>query len=321
MAAARAMLDEIHADLPQDANDKNAYMLGSIGPQNVVIACLPNGQYGPNNATNVLTNLRWSFPSICMGFMVGIGGGAPNMADLRLGDVVVGTRVMPYDLGKVVEGGKVQRTASPRFPDQALLTVVSSIRAKHMLESSRVSTILRDMAITYPEFRRPTSPDRLFLPTYSHDPQISCCSGCDQSKLSPRSRRLVNGPNIHYGAIASGNHVMKDSTTRDNVARELDIICFEMEAAGLMDVLPCLPIRGICDYSDSHKSKEWQNYAAAAAAAYAKELIEILPVNNGTFENLHSPSSRGFVPTTPSEQVLTVNQPLKTHRPIDDSYC
>ncbi|KAM6512418.1 hypothetical protein FSOLCH5_010132 [Fusarium solani] len=84
---------------------------------------------------------------------------------------------------------------------------------------------------------------------------------------------------------------MKDSATRDNVARELDIICFEMEAAGLMDVLPCLPIRGICDYSDSHKSKEWQKYAAATAASYAKELVEIIPANNGTFESQHIQNS------------------------------
>ncbi|UPK94202.1 hypothetical protein LCI18_005137 [Fusarium solani-melongenae] len=291
MTTARAMLDEIHPDLPQDDNDTNRYMLGSIGPQNVVIACLPDSQYGTTSATNVLTNLRRTYPSARKGFMVGVGGGVPNKADLCLGDVVVGIRVMPYDLGKVVEGGKVQRTVVPKSPDQALLTVVSDIRAQHRLVSNRVSTILRDMAVTNPEFRRPTSPDRLFLPTYSHDPRISCCSGCDQSKLLPRSKRSADDPNIHYGAIASGNHVMKDSTTRDKLARELDIICFEMEAAGLMDVLPCLPIRGICDYSDSHKSKEWQDYAAAAAATYAKVFIEMLPVSNRTFENLHSPSS------------------------------
>ena len=83
---------------------------------------------------------------------------------------------------------------------------------------------------------------------------------------------------IHYGAIASGNQVMKHGSTRDNIARELDIICFEMEAAGLMDITPCLPIRGICDYSDSHKNKEWQRYAAATASAYARELIEELPM-------------------------------------------
>lgn len=46
-----------------------------------------------------------------------------------------------------------------------------------------------------------------------------------------------------------------------------------MEAAGLMDNFPCLVIRGICDYADSHKNKRWQPYAAATAAAYAKDLL------------------------------------------------
>jgi hypothetical protein len=57
----------------------------------------------------------------------------------------------------------------------------------------------------------------------------------------------------------------------------LAIMCFEMEAAGLMDTFPCLVIRGISDYADSHKNKEWQEYAAAAAAAYAKELLCMTP--------------------------------------------
>jgi nucleoside phosphorylase len=46
-----------------------------------------------------------------------------------------------------------------------------------------------------------------------------------------------------------------------------------MEAAGLMNNFPCLVIRGICDYSDSHKRKDWQGYAAMVAAAYAKDLL------------------------------------------------
>jgi nucleoside phosphorylase len=70
---------------------------------------------------------------------------------------------------------------------------------------------------------------------------------------------------------------MKHGVTRDQFARELGILCFEMEAAGLMDNFPCLVIRGICDYADSHKSKEWQEYAAATAAAYAKEILSVIP--------------------------------------------
>ena len=83
---------------------------------------------------------------------------------------------------------------------------------------------------------------------------------------------------MHYGTIASGNAVIKDSSTRDRLRRDFNAICVEMEAAGVMDtILPCLVIRGICDYADSHKNKRWQPYAAATAAAYAKELLTMIP--------------------------------------------
>ena len=69
---------------------------------------------------------------------------------------------------------------------------------------------------------------------------------------------------------------MKDGPTRDRIAKEENVICFEMEAAGLSDSFPCLVIRGICDYADSHKNKRWQPYAAVTAAAYAKWLLNEL---------------------------------------------
>jgi len=81
---------------------------------------------------------------------------------------------------------------------------------------------------------------------------------------------------VHYGLIASGNQVMKDGMTREQLRQELNVLCFEMEAAGLMDSFPCLVIRGICNYADTHKNKRWQAYAAAVAAAYAKELLKAI---------------------------------------------
>jgi len=81
---------------------------------------------------------------------------------------------------------------------------------------------------------------------------------------------------LHFGTIASRNQVIKDGETRDRLSAELGgILCFEMEAAGLMNDFPCLVIRGICDYPDSHKNKIWQPYAAAAARA--KELLSAIP--------------------------------------------
>jgi nucleoside phosphorylase len=94
-----------------------------------------------------------------------------------------------------------------------------------------------------------------------------------------RPARDRHDPVIHYGLIASGNQVIKHGGTRDKLGQELGILCFEMEAAGLMNNFPCLVIRGICDYADSHKNKQWQGYAATTAAAYAKELLSVIHPN------------------------------------------
>ncbi|KAF6816526.1 hypothetical protein CSOJ01_02908 [Colletotrichum sojae] len=231
------MLDEAPDALPTDAEDTNTYILGRVGSHNVVIAGLPTDQYGTNKAADVASNLKRSFPFIRACLMVGISGGVPSMGDIRLGDVVIGTRVMQHDLGKSVGYGQLQRTATVRILHQSLGTAA----------------------------------------TYEHQSTPSDCSECDRLKLVPR--RIRDYPLIHYGAIASGNQVMRSACQRDTLARELDIICFEMEAAGIMDIMPCLPIRGICDYADSHKNKAWQRYAAATAAAYARQLLAVMSVS------------------------------------------
>jgi nucleoside phosphorylase len=108
------------------------------------------------------------------------------------------------------------------------------------------------------------------------------CDHCSKERLvvrQPRRQEIM----VHHGTIASGNRVMRDATERDRVSAELDsVLCFEMEAAGLMNSFPCLVIRGICDYADSHKNKIWQPYAAATAAAYAKELLSVIPTADVT---------------------------------------
>lgn len=280
MVAARAMLDENHEPLPMHADDSNTYILGSIKRHNVAIVYLPPDNYG--NVANVVTNMKRTFTAIRVGLMVGIGGGVPSKADVHLGDIVVGTRVMQYDLGKIVVGdGKFERTAISKAPGILLGTAVTALRAKHELSPSRIPSILQQRLGKTSGYGRPKSPDRLFLATYDHiSPLAASCDGCDHSKLVPRSERRSDDIVIHYGAIGSGNQVMRHGVARDGVAQTLDVVCFEMETAGLMDILPCLLIKGICDYSDSHNNKEWQKYAAATAAAYARELLEELPETN-----------------------------------------
>ncbi|KAK1960984.1 hypothetical protein LY78DRAFT_723460 [Colletotrichum sublineola] len=105
----------------------------------------------------------------------------------------------------------------------------------------------------------------------------STCAKCRPEGEVDRDARATTDPGLFFGNIASGNQVMKDGQTRDKYSQELGgVLCFEMEAASLMNNL-CIVVRGICDYADAHKNKRWQPYAAATAAAYAKELLYMIP--------------------------------------------
>jgi nucleoside phosphorylase len=286
LTAAIAMLDTRHQPLSKHAKEKNAYAVGSIGYHNVVITCLPAGMIGNNSAASVATEMEYSFPNISIRLMVGIGGGVPSTEhDIRLGDVVVSRPgphdggVVQYDFGKMIKGGVFEKTGSLASPPPALLSAVSHLEALNNNDGSKISTFLEAFntenlksKFEYPSADR----DRLFASDYDHVQEQATCVNCDKSRLVNRPPRKTL-PIVHHGTIASGNKVMKDAKSRDELGRKLGALCFEMEAAGLMNTFPCIVIRGICDYADTHKNKEWQGYAAATAAAYAKELLINIP--------------------------------------------
>ncbi|KAK2608997.1 hypothetical protein QQS21_002477 [Conoideocrella luteorostrata] len=295
--AAQSFLEEEHRRPRYVApHDNNDYTLGRVGNHNVVIAVLPDGEYGTVSAASVARDMLHSFPNIRFRLMVGIGGGAPSPKhDIRLGDVVVSTPcdgksgVFQYDFGKAIHGEGFRTTGFLNQPPKVLRAAVNGLKAQyevkgHQLEES-IKIRLEKIRGLGTKYKRPNAgSDRLYRSTIVHPPdkEANCTEVCgdDSSKLVTRAERRESEaiPTIHYGLIASGNQLMKNAVIRDQLASENDVLCFEMEAAGLMDDLPCLVIRGICDYSDSHKNKEWQGYAAMAAASYAKDLLSrILP--------------------------------------------
>lgn len=297
-AAFVAMLDEEHEPLPTPKSDDNSYTFGRIGEHNVVAACLPAGVMGNNSAATVAKDMLRTFP-IKIGLMVGVGGGVwSNKVDVRLGDVVVsqpdGTHggVVQWDFGKMETGG-FRRTGSLNKPPRPLLNAVQDLKTAHMVEGDKITEHLAKMLQNKPRMAQTfthqgAEHDRLYEPSYGHAGGENC-DGCDGEQAITRRVRTSLDPQIHYGNIASGNEVMKDGMARDRIAREEGVICFEMEAAGLMDSFPCLVIRGICDYADSHKNKRWQPYAAATAAAVAVELLGV--VSKQAVEELE-PASR-----------------------------
>lgn len=290
--AAQAFLDEKHQG-PKfvSPNDNNDYTLGKIGKHYVVIAILPDGEYGTASAAITARDMLHSFPNVRIGLMVGIGGGAPTREhDIRLGDVVVSAPrdgkggVFQYDFGKTIQDQRFQTTGFLNQPPMILRTAMNGLAAQyesegHQLEEA-IDSVLREKPRLQRKYKRPDpNHDILYQSEFTHplNGGASCVEACsnDLSKLIPRPKRTKDkdNPEIHYGLIASANQLMKDALVRDRLAAEMNVLCFEMEAAGLINHFPCLVIRGICDYSDSHKNKEWQGYAAMAAAAYAKDLL------------------------------------------------
>jgi nucleoside phosphorylase len=300
-AAAEAMLDEEHAapiGFARHQTDANVYTWGRVGEHNIVIASLAAGVYGTTSAATTASQLLASLPSIRVGLLVGIGGGIARPdegRDIRLGDIVVshpdGTTggVCQYDLVKATSGDKRERKGFLGRPPTVLLNALASIQADHERKDSKIPCFLQQMLEKSPKMgkRSKKNPgythqgldnDRLFKASCDHVPEPDC-RGCDTAGEVQREPRDTTDPEIHYGTIASGNTLVKDAAARDRVVADVgeDCICFEMEAAGLMNHFPCLVIRGICDYADSHKNDRWQRYASATAAAYAMELLAHVP--------------------------------------------
>ncbi|KAL3478311.1 purine and uridine phosphorylase [Aspergillus californicus] len=285
MSAVRYMLDEEHSSLPAARGDSNLYVLGELSGHNIVVACLPCNQ-GKGAAAIVTTNMARTFPAINLRLLVGIGGGMPSdKHDIRLGDVVISMPdgvhggVVQYDLGKDTE---------ERFIPKGHLSPVPSIfrsamvrmQSDHWTSPGKIDGFLKGMiqkGARLLSYQKPQTEDILFQRGSLHIEGHETCDGCDIENTVGRRPRAAEYPQIHYGLIASGDRVMRSANKASLATRDLgDVLCFEMEAAGILTEFPCLVIRGISDYADSHKNDTWQHYAAASAAACSKELLSYL---------------------------------------------
>ncbi|KAK3334662.1 nucleoside phosphorylase domain-containing protein [Neurospora tetraspora] len=111
--------------------------------------------------------------------------------------------------------------------------------------------------------------------------ELECDTSCvirrehlESASNDPNADSDSEGVFFFIGAIGSGDSVIRSGEHRDQIAKQAGVIAFEMEGAGVWDEVPCIVIKGVCDYADSHKNKGWQNYAAATAASVAKAVME-----------------------------------------------
>ena len=272
-----------------------------MGKHNIVIASLAAGVYGTTSAATTASSLLSSLPEIRIGLLVGIGGGIARPddgTDIRLGDIVVSQPdgaaggVVQYDLARAKPNNARERKDFLNMPPPVLLHALAALKAEHNVAGSKVPDLLEEMWEANPRMVKSTQSapgfvhqgfesDRLFHASYDHAGGRDC-RDCDADEEVHRDARDSTDPEVHYGIIASGNTLVKDATTRDQLVEYIgeDCLCVEMEAAGLMNHFPCLVIRGVSDYADSHKNDRWQCYASATAAAFGKELLDYVPVKN-----------------------------------------
>ncbi|KAL8395835.1 hypothetical protein RB595_003329 [Gaeumannomyces hyphopodioides] len=273
----------------KDARDPYAYACGRIGRHNVVVPHMTG--MGKVKAANVATNCRLSFPGVRIALVVGVCAGVPFVSggpgqktEVILGDVIISQGVVQYDLGRQTDAGfftKVTPLESLGKPITEMSSLVAMLKSRDdrkrlLRDMSEYLDVLqgeKDLEAGYPGVEQ----DWLFESTYRHTkPTKKCEDLCDRIKLVPRDR--LQGPNpptpgVHFGLIASGDKVMRSARCRDKIIRDHNVVAFEMESAGVWDVIPCVVIKGVCDYADSHKAKSWQKRAAAAAAACMKAFL------------------------------------------------
>lgn len=194
--------------------------------------------------------------------------------------------IIQYDMGKWLPEGYKRGTHLNR-PPLVLIQEMKALQRRHEMGRGDMKKYIQDGVDAFNKmnisvnFNFPGRDNDLLFSSEYHHPKTSekadRCGKCNQACLKSRQPRKPDNPKVHYGLIASTDSLMQDPARRDAMRKENQVLCFEMEAAGLMNNFPCLAIRGICDYADTHKNDVWQPYAALAAAAYAKELLLAIP--------------------------------------------
>ncbi|PLN75333.1 nucleoside phosphorylase domain-containing protein [Aspergillus taichungensis] len=268
MLAAQCLLDENHGEINgPHPNDPNMYILGRLSEHNVVLYNIPI-ERGVHFAATAFNHMLATFRNLKCNVLLGTGAGVPSQKnDIRLGDVVVGVPdtkdggLVQHQASNVIESGGHELTGSPtHFPD-FMLNALLAVESYHEAMGSKIPKFLDEMIERHPEMK-------------------ARGYGYDQTRLDiggrkiPRYVRPNAAPIVHRGRIAAGSQVcIKDGQSIDYWGDERNVLCFEKEGAYPTSRVPSVSIRGISKYCDSQEDTDWEEYAAAVAAGFAKELL------------------------------------------------
>jgi nucleoside phosphorylase len=242
----------------------------------VAVALLP----GMGNTSAAIRAMQMSqhCPSLEHILMVGIAGAIPNPhksdSHVRLGDIVVSDQkgVIQYDFDKE-DSNFTEHRHSPRPPSASLIEAVTALRAKQEQNKHPWEALIKKGINKLGKaWRRPKPASDTLQDQTNTDTVVP----------HPRDPERRKGqPKIVHGPIASANKLLKNPAKRDALRDKFAVKAVEMEGSGVADATWTLEkgylvIRGTCDYCNSAKGDTWHRYAALAAAAYARCVIEVL---------------------------------------------
>ncbi|TQV97386.1 nacht and wd domain-containing protein [Cordyceps javanica] len=286
--AALHLMDNRHKGrFPVGRGDDYVFHAGTMCGHNAIVATLPAGQeYGTGSAGALAGQVKKFFPNLWFGLLVGVAAGLPSLSrtpprDIRLGDVLVAlpsgdsAGLIAYELGKETEYG-----FQPLHFGHVLATTEPIVRAA--IGSIKINAP-NDTEVFLPFYKAIEEKEHVagnFADPGQEADKLYYTDADGLEKLVERAPRPPSRrTRVWYGPIGSGEKLMKNAWKRDELRDKYDVIGLEMEAAGTMNRIPVGVIRGVCDYGDMHKNKEWQPYAAAMAAAYAKAVLYEIPAS------------------------------------------
>lgn len=289
--AALHLLDNRHdGSFRMAPGNDYVFQAGDICGHNVIIATFPAGQkYGTGSAAALASQVKTFFPNLWFGLLVGVAAGLPNLSrnpplDIHLGDILVGLAtgngagLVAYDLGKET-GNHGFELLDHGYALANTATVVRSAIGSIKLKEPNDTNLFLSYYQSIQNKKHPSGT----LTDPGQDKDMLYQFDCDENELlvQREQRPGSNRTRVWYGSIGSGEKLMKNARERDKLRDKYNLIGLEMEAAGTMDCIPVGVIRGVCDYGDEHKNKDWQPYAAAMAAAYAKAILAEIPPDDG----------------------------------------
>ncbi|PVH97054.1 purine and uridine phosphorylase [Periconia macrospinosa] len=311
--ALAAALDSPPEVLPHDLDDPFIFTTGVFAGRNVVISY--PAKTGQRDTALAVQFLELKYGKMRLVILLGICAGIPKPPEgdeIFLGDVVISTAVLAYAHGARLDPTGLQlRKILPHEAGGTIRQVLELIRTDSFSRQlTDVSRGALEKLRHQPHYRPlPENKDLFFDPSYHHlhrppcpanicnanAPDNTICESakrtscrllqCDKTQARPRPPYSERPFGIHCGVFASADLIMRDAQVRDGLANEYGVLAFDMEATGIWGLNPhIVVIKGVCDYGDSHKPKDWQDFAAARAACVAIAFItKFFPQGNNDF--------------------------------------